>query len=352
MNMDDAPLILRDCLNYMETIKGKSKNTTKEYYYDLRTFFRFMKLHKNIVDFNVEFNKIRIGDIDIELIRTISLSDLYEFMSFLTRERSNKSNSRARKVACLKSFFNYLHTKARLLDYNPASELESPKSVKRLPKYLNFEESKKLLDVVDGKHRERDYAIITLFLNCGLRLSELVNININNIKNNTLYVIGKGNKERTVHLNNACTKAIKRYLEVRPKDGVKDKNALFLSERKQRISNKTVQHIVKKYITEAGLDPERYSTHKLRHTAATLMYKYGKVDIRALQQILGHESVATTEIYTHVDNEQLKHAVENNPLANIGMDENDENTEANIEANIEANTNEHSKNDNDCVKSK
>ena len=321
MYMEDAPIILRDFLNYMETIKGKSKNTIKEYYFDIRTFFRFLKLHKNIVDSNTEFDKIKIDDVDIELIKNVSLSDLYEFMSFLSRERNNKSNSRARKVACLKSFFNYLCTKARLLEHNPASELESPKNIKRLPKYLNFEESKKLLESVNGKHRERDYAIITLFLNCGLRLSELVNININNIKNNILTVIGKGNKERTIYLNNACIKAIERYMQVRPKDGVKDKNALFLSERKQRISNKTVQHIVKKYIMEAGLDPERYSTHKLRHTAATLMYKYGKVDIRALQQILGHESVATTEIYTHVDNELLKNAVANNPLANISMNE-------------------------------
>ena len=318
--MNEAPVIIRDFLNYMETIKGKSKNTIKEYYYDLRTFFRFMKIHRNLVPSTTEFANIKINDIDINLIKTISLSDLYEFMSFLSRERNNKSNSRARKVACIKSFFNYLSTKAKLLEYNPASELESPKNVKRLPKYLNIDESKKLLDVVDGKHRERDYAIITLFLNCGLRLSELVSININNIKNDTLTVIGKGNKERTIYLNKACIRAIEAYMQVRPKDSVKDKNALFLSERKQRISNKTVQYIVKKYICESGLDPERYSTHKLRHTAATLMYKYGKVDIRALQQILGHESISTTEIYTHVDNAQLKNAVESNPLANMSMD--------------------------------
>ena len=210
-----------------------------------------------------------------------------------------------------------------MLDYNPASELDSPKILKRLPKYLNIDESKRLLNSIDGKHRERDYAIITLFLNCGLRLSELVNININNIKNDTLTVIGKGNKERTIYLNNACINAINNYLKVRPVNGVKDKNALFLSERKQRISNKTVQSIVKKYIMLAGLDPERYSTHKLRHTAATLMYRYGNVDIRALQRILGHESISTTEIYTHVDDSQLRNAVFSNPLANIGSNDNE-----------------------------
>lgn len=322
--MDNAPIIMRDFLNYMETIKGKSKNTIKEYFYDLRLFFRFMKQYKNLIDDSIDFDDIDISDIDIELIKTITLSDLYEFMSFLSRERDNNSNSRARKVASIKSFFNYLTTKAKLLDYNPASELESPKILKRLPRYLNIEESKKLLSTIDGKHKERDYAIITLFLNCGLRLSELVNININNIKDDTLTIIGKGNKERTIYLNNACIKAIDAYLKIRPVNGVKDKNALFLSERKQRISNKTVQHIVKKYITLSGLDPERYSTHKLRHTAATLMYKHGNVDIRSLQQILGHESISTTEIYTHVDNAQLRNAIDSNPLANVEMYDADE----------------------------
>jgi integrase/recombinase XerD len=290
----------------------------------LRLFFRFMKQYKNLIDDSIDFDDIDISDINIEFIESITLSDLYEFMSFLSRERDNKSSSRARKVASIKSFYNYLTSKAKLLDYNPASELESPKVLKRLPRYLNIEESKKLLAAIDGKHKERDYAIITLFLNCGLRLSELVNINIGNIKNDTLTVIGKGNKERTIYLNNACIKAIDAYLKVRPVNGVKDKNALFISERKQRISNKTVQHIVKKYVSLAGLDPERYSAHKLRHTAATLMYKHGNVDIRALQQILGHESVSTTEIYTHVDSAQLRNAVDSNPLANVEMHDTDE----------------------------
>lgn len=318
--MDNAPVIMRDFLNYMLTIKGKSENTVQEYFYDLRLFLRFIEQYKEfgIIPVNNEkFDRIDISNIGMELIKSITLSDLYEFMSFLSRERDNNSSSRARKVASIKSFFNYLTTKAKLIDYNPASELESPKVIKSLPRYLNIEESKRLLSAVEGKHKERDYAIITMFLNCGLRLSELVSININNIKNDMLTIVGKGNKERTVHLNNACKRAIKDYLRVRPADRVKDKNALFLSERRQRISNKTIQHIVKKYITLAGLDPERYSTHKLRHTAATLMYKHGNVDIRVLQQILGHESISTTEIYTHVDNAQLRSALNSNPLADI-----------------------------------
>jgi len=301
----------------METIKGKSKNTIKEYAYDLIMFLRFIKLHKGMTDPNTEFDKIDISDITSEDLKSITLSDLYSFMSYLSRERDNNASSRARKVASIKSFFKYLTSKAKIIDINPATELESPKITKRHPRYLNIEESKKLLSSVSGKYAERDYAILTLFLNCGLRLSELVNINLNKIKNDTITVIGKGNKERTIYLNNACKQAIEEYLKVRPVDNVKDKQALFLSERKQRISNKTVQHIVKKYIKIAGLDPERYSTHKLRHTAATLMYKYGSVDIRALQEILGHESVSTTEIYTHVDNEQLRNAVDSNPLSDF-----------------------------------
>ena len=315
--MDEMPEIVRDFLNYMETIKGKSKNTVKEYFYDLRLFLRFMKSAKKYTT-ETDFEKITLDDINISLIKEITLSDLYSYMSFLTRERDLNAASRARKVASIKSFFNYLTGKAGLLDYNPASELESPKIMKRLPKYLNIEESRKLLGSIEGEHRERDFAIITLFLNCGLRLSELVNINKNKIRNDTLTVVGKGDKERTIYLNNACINALNAYEPIRQRINAKNTNALFLSERKQRISNKTVQYIVKKYIASAGLDPERYSTHKLRHTAATLMYRYGNVDIRALQEILGHESISTTEIYTHVDNRQLKKAVDSNPLADYG----------------------------------
>ena len=320
----EMPEILRDFLNYIYTIKWKSENTVQFYFYDLRVFLRFIKLHKNLVSPDVEFDQININDIDIDLIKTITLSDLYSFMSFVSRERNNSASPRARKVASIKSFFNYLSNKARVIDYNPALELESPKLLKRLPKYLNVDESKKLLSSVtpeNTKYPERDFAIITLFLNCGMRLSELVGINLKNIKGDTLTIIGKGNKERTVYLNKACIAAINDYLKTRPVNGVKDKDALFLSERKQRISKNTVQHIVKKFIKEAGLDPNRYSTHKLRHTAATLMYKYGKVDIKTLQELLGHESISTTEIYTHIDNQQIKDAVESNPLANYSVGE-------------------------------
>jgi len=314
---DDAPVLVKDFLSYMQTIKGKSLNTVQVYLYDLRVFLRFLKLHKKLVPADTDFDSIDISDVDENLLKSVTLSDLYSYMSFVSNSRSNSVYARARKVASLKSFFKYLTNKAKVLETNPAQELESPKIIKRLPRYLNIEESKKLLSSVDGKYSARDYAILTLFLNCGLRLSELVGINLNSIKNNTLRVIGKGNKERIIPLNSACIEAIMEYMKERPVEGVIDKEALFLSERKQRISKATVQHIVKKYIISAGLDPRRYSTHKLRHTAATLMYKYGHVDIRTLQKLLGHESIATTEIYTHLDDQQLQNAVESNPLADF-----------------------------------
>ncbi|WP_313560957.1 tyrosine recombinase XerC [Ruminiclostridium cellobioparum] len=320
----EMPDILRDFLNYLQTIKGKSINTVQVYFYDLRVFFRFLKLHRNLADKKMEFDEIGILDVDAALLRTVTLSDLYSYMSFVSNNRDNTSHARARKVASLKTFFNYLNTKAKLLDTNPTGELESPKIIKRLPRYLNVEESKKLLSsvsTVEGPNSVRDYAILTIFLNCGIRLSELVGINLSNIKNNTLTVIGKGDKERSIPLNNACVQAIAEYMKVRPVNGIKDKNALFISGHKQRISKESVQKIVKKYIKEAGLDPQRYSTHKLRHTAATLMYKYGNVDIRALQELLGHQSIATTEIYTHLDQQQLRDAVSKNPLADFGSSE-------------------------------
>jgi len=313
----EMPFVLRDFLNYLQTIRGKSVNTVLVYFYDLRLFFRFLKIHNKLVDKKTEFNEIDITDIDINLIKNITLSDLYSFMSYVSNNRDNTSHARARKVASLKSFFNYMANKAKLISSNPASELESPKIVKRLPRYLNIEESKQLLSSVSGENPERDYAIIVLFLNCGMRLSELVGINLNNIKDNSLTVIGKGDKERTIPLNAACIQALEAYMAVRKVNSVKDRNALFLSERKQRISKESVQKIVKRYIKDAGLDPQRYSTHKLRHTAATLMYRYGNVDIRTLQELLGHESIATTEIYTHLGKQQLKDAVDSNPLSNF-----------------------------------
>lgn len=320
------PQYLDDYLNYMETIKGMSKLTIQEYYYDLRTFLKYVKCTKILGEFpnNFDDDKFQIIDVDISYVDKICLSDLYSYLSWLTREKNNSAGARARKVASLRSFFKFLYDKTGLISTNPTSDLESPKIKKRLPKYLNVDESVQLLDAVDGEFFERDYAILTLFLNCGMRLSELVSINISCIRDDKLTIIGKGDKERVIYLNQACVDAIAAYLRVRQTEGVVDKNALFLSKRKKRIAKTTVQHIVKKYLQMAGLDAEKYSTHKLRHTAATLMYKHGNVDIRSLQEILGHESISTTEIYTHLDDAQLKEAVDANPLAQLKVPKKDQ----------------------------
>ena len=326
INRNDNPEFINSFLDYSATILNKSPNTIKEYNYDLVMFLRFIKIHFNLTD-EVDFSKIPVKDISIETIKKITLNDIHAFLSYMAVELKSKSATRARKASTIRIFFNYLSQKAYLIEINPAQNLETPKLDKRLPKYLNLEESKKLLQVTaneDNRNSQRDYAIITLFLNCGMRLSELVGINLQDIdfEESRLNVIGKGNKERTIYLNKACIKALKDYIDTRPKQGVKvDKQnshkALFLSERRERISNRTVQYIVDKELRAAGLDTSKYSTHKLRHTAATLMYQYGNVDIRALQELLGHESISTTEIYTHVNNEQVRNAIEKNPLSNI-----------------------------------
>ena len=306
---DDAPLILKNFLTQKLTIEGRSPNTVKEYYYDLSGFLGYLKENKGFS-----------GEIDIAFIKTIELNDIYNYLMYISTEKNNSARTRSRRVSSIKSFFKYLHIKVKLIENNPTEALDAPKTIKALPRYLELDESKRLLSCIDGRHKERDFAILTLFLNCGLRLSELVGINLSDIKKDSLVVKGKGNKERTIYLNSACRSALDDYLKVRPKLNLKDEKALFISGQNNRIYFKTVQFLVKKYIQAAGLDPLKYSTHKLRHTAATLMYKYGKVDVRALQEILGHEQLSTTQIYTHVSNDMIKEAVDRNPLADFGKE--------------------------------
>ena len=323
INIEDNPGFLNSFLDYTATILNKSQNTVKEYNYDLNTFLKYILYHFKMTN-EKDLKQISIRNMSLETVSKITLDDIHSFLFYLTNTYNSKAATRARKVSSIRVFFNYLCNKAGLIEKNPAQNLETPKLDKRIPKYLTLDDSKKLLEAVndmDDRNKERDYAIITLFLNCGMRLSELVGINIKDINFNDqkLNVIGKGNKERTIYLNSACMNAVNKYLAVRPHDNVKydSKDALFLSERRERISNRTVQYIVKQELKRAGLDTNKYSVHKLRHTAATLMYKYGNVDIRALQELLGHESISTTEIYTHVDNSQIRNAVESNPLANL-----------------------------------
>lgn len=317
----DNPPYLNDFLDYMITIQNKSPNTIQEYNYDLATFLRFLKIHFNLIG-ETDFKKINYNDITIETLKKVTLEDLHSFLGYLTKNFNSKPATRSRKVSSLRIFFNYLCFQKKLIEINPTQNLETPKIGKRLPKYLSLDDSKKLLHVAaneENRNNKRNFAITTLFLNCGMRLSELVGININDIRFEEMQmtVIGKGNKERTIYLNKACINSIKQYLDVRPKKGLSSdgEKALFLSERKQRISKRTVQQIIYLELQRAGLDTSKYSVHKLRHTAATLMYQYGQVDIRALQELLGHESISTTEIYTHVSNEQVRDAVERNPLS-------------------------------------
>lgn len=318
---NSLPDCLSDFLTYLQTIKGKSPNTLDGYKIDLIMFFRFLMIYKGEVTSNIEFEDVPINLIDNKILRKIKLTDLYAFLSFVERYRNNGSYARARKVATLKAFFKFLQNKAKIIDDNPAIELETPKINKRHPIYLTLDQSLTLLSSLDKKNKNyfRDYCILTLFLNCGMRLSELCSIQIDKIKGDTLTIVGKGNKERTVYLNEACLSSIANYKAIRDdsKATNEDKKFLFLSSRNKPINKRTVEILVKKHINNAGFTDAKYSPHKLRHTAATLMYKHGNVDIRSLQSILGHENISTTQIYTHIDDDALRDAVNSNPLANI-----------------------------------
>lgn len=325
--MRELPEVLQGFKSYKITIQNRSVKTVEQYLTDLEMFFKYISASRRALPVaGEEFDAIDISDIDLEFVKSITSNEIYEFFNYTVEYRHNKAKARARKLSAIKSFFKYLMNR-KLINENPASDIESPSiRNKSLPKYLTVDESIALLDAVkndsESKTRDRDYAIITLFLNCGMRLSELVGISLNDIDRDykSLRVIGKGSKERVVYLNDACRDALTAYMRVRATDNqveIKDKNALFLSSQHRRISNKTVQWIVYKYLDKSGLGYKHYSTHKLRHTAATLMYQTGKVDVRVLKDILGHEQLNTTQIYTHVSDESMEKAMHNNPLNNI-----------------------------------
>ena len=322
--MLSSPEPVRQFLIYNEAIKNKSSATIDEYFRDLQTFFRYIKTIRGKVPADTEFTEIKIDDVDIDIIKTITVNDLYAYLVFCKDERKNSSTTRARKVSTLRQFFKYLSIQTHQLDNNPAELLDAPRLKKSLPKHLSLEDSLKLLNSVksdNNPNSARDYCIITLFLNCGMRLSELCNLNVTDITSDgSLRILGKGNKERVIYLNDACRSSLSDYLLVRPNEGIPadHKNALFISRNKRRISNKTVQHIVYKALEQIGLGEQGLSVHKLRHTAATLMYQHGGVDIRVLQNVLGHENLGTTQIYTHVADSQVKEAIDANPLSKIG----------------------------------
>lgn len=320
-NYDDCPPVVVEYLNYSETIRGLSPRTVNGYYIDLRTFFKFLILSRGLVPEDFQLDEIEINDynIDVSFIGKINKAEIYEFLYYVTRERSNSAATRARKLSSLKGFFRYLTSKTGQIKSNPVEDIESPNQKKRLPKYLSLDESVELLNNIQSDFYERDYCIITLFLNCGMRLSELVSINTTDIKGETIRIIGKGNKERIVYLNNACLEAVNALMDERSKiSNLKDKDALFVSLRTgKRLSARRVQQIVNDCIKAAGLGDKGYSVHKLRHTAATLLYRYGHVDMLALKEMLGHADLSTTQIYTHLDTAELKNAAASSPLSNI-----------------------------------
>lgn len=318
-NYENSPIIIRDFLFYLETIKGRSKNTVNAYYMDLRVFFRFIKYKYYKIDINkVAFNKISISDIDINIIKIVNLTDVYEFLHFISRENSNSAKTRARKVSSIKSFYKYLSINKNLIENNPVKNLELPAYKKSLPVFMTLEQSLILLNGVDTSFTARDKCMILLLLNCGMRISELVGINMDDIiDESSIKILGKGNKERFVYLNEATLFSIQNYLKERKKiKKIIDKRALFISKSGKRIGVRRVQYIIEECLKKTGLSNMGLSAHKLRHTAATLMYQYGKVDIRVLKEILGHENINTTEIYTHVSNDNVKEAIKKNPLSN------------------------------------
>lgn len=323
----DCPQVLRDFLTYHENIKGQSPKTISEYYLDLRMFLRFIKLMRCDMPVRTNLDEINIRDVDIAFIKSISTSDVFDFLSYLANDRTANPGShspeygisptsRARKLSAIKSFYKYLTVRTKQLVDNPVADLEYPKLRKSLPRYLTFDQSAALLQAVSGANQIRDYAILMIFLNCGIRRSELVGLNISDVYEDRLRVVGKGNKERFVYFGSACRKAIDAYLPERNKKVLSDNRALFGSRDNNRISVTAVHRLVKKYLLAAGLDADHFSAHKLRHTAATMMLS-GGVDVKTVQEVLGHENLNTTQIYTHIENTELKIAAEANPLSKL-----------------------------------
>ena len=334
---DNAPQLLKDYIIYLQLIKNRSELTILNYYTDLRSFFRFYKIKTGRAsDDPAEFKNINITDITEEDIKSVDLMLAQDFLVYTKTEKDNHPQARYRKAVALRQFFKYLTNNKGLFEVSPLANLELPTPKTALPKYMTLDESVEMLQNINTPDQKRDYCIITFFLNCGIRLSELVGINISDIRQTkdsqgrevwTLKVLGKGNKERIVYLNDACVQAYNDYLDIQETDNEKrtelgdrdmsaKTDALFLSRRNTRISNRRVQQIVEECIKASGLGNRGLSVHKLRHTAATLMYQNG-VDVRVLKEILGHENLNTTQIYTHISNEQMENAMSRNPLSEL-----------------------------------
>ncbi len=327
--MEENNNILADYGNYLLSVKGYSKNTIRSYQNDLKLFFNYILIRFGEKKKEELFDNKALSLISPTLLSKVKLVDIYAFLSYCTSELHNGDTTRKRRTAAIRSFYHFEIVVMQEKLEDPTQNLEIPKAKKRDPIYLTLDEALSLLNAVDGQNKERDLAIITLFLNCGLRLSELTNLRVEDIQDETLHIVGKGNKERNIMMNDACIDALNNYLPIRKqqikkieakasnkKDGhITEETHLFLSNRGKGISNRMVEAMVNKYIKKAGLDSEKFTVHKLRHTAATLMYKYGNIDIRTLQKVLGHENVSTTEIYTHIEDDDVRNAVYKNPLS-------------------------------------
>ncbi|MDE5557647.1 MAG: tyrosine recombinase XerC [Ruminococcus sp.] len=323
-NNDTNPEFLNNYLVHLKVVKILSERTINEYYFDIKLFLKY--IHKNNINSECDTNDIDISGMTTDELIKISVTDVYNFIFYVSDERHNDKRTRYRKLSSLRGFFKYLIKVERILKADPTRDIDMPSPKMALPKYLSLNESKKLLETSNNSDSLRDYCMITLLLNCGMRLSELISINIADIDftENRIRILGKGEKERIIYLNKACISSLKNYLEIR-KDNSKAINepALFISNQNKRISKRRVQQIVEKTIKNAELDGKGITTHKLRHTAATLMYQYGEADILTLKELLGHSSISTTEIYTHLNNEQVRSAIENNPLADVDFNKKD-----------------------------
>lgn len=322
-NNDSNPEFLNEYLVHLKVVKMLSERTINEYYFDTRLFLKYV--HKNNKNSDAETEDIDITDMSVDELKGISVTDIYNFIFYVSDERQNDQRTRYRKKSSLKSFFRYLMKTRRIIENDPTGDIDMPSPKTALPKFLSLDESMKLLETSNNRDSLRDYCMITLLLNCGMRLSELISINIRDIdfNENRMKIVGKGNKERMVYLNNACISALKNYLEIRRENPkAVDEPALFISNQNKRISKRRVQQVVENTVKAAELDGKGITTHKLRHTAATLMYQYGAADILTLKELLGHSSTSTTEIYTHLDSEQVRNAIEENPLANVDFNKN------------------------------
>ncbi len=316
----ECPYFLNEFFTYQRVVLLKSEKTIEAYHYDLRIFLRYLKVKKGVVEPDTPFNMISISDTPIEYIKSLTKLHILQYLNYVASERENTAKTRHRKLASLRLFFKCMHRDLGLIDSDPTKDVDYPKMPDHLPKFLTLDESINLLENmnVDDPYYLRDYCIVTLFINCGMRLSELVGLNMQdvNLDERSMRLLGKGNKERIIHINDACADAIITYLPTR-KPSDKEPNALFLSKQGSRLCNRRVEQIVDNALRDSNLDNRGLSTHKLRHTAATLMYQHGNVDPLMLKEILGHKSISTTEIYTHVSNEGLKTAMDASPLANI-----------------------------------